>query len=156
MGVVKFGFDEARTLLQNSTVDDEDILFELSYLGEQMCNHARNVTKGHATGGYDDQTGNLRSSIGYRIFKDAQPIKDGGMARVNGTKGNGSEGENKVVSALDTFANSPKVVKNGWTLLVVAGMEYAKYVEDKGYNVLYLTGIELEKKIAEIRKRYGL
>ena len=94
MGVVKFGFDEARTLLQNSTVDDEDILFELSYLGEQMCNHARNVTKGHATGGYDDQTGNLRSSIGYRIFKDAQPIKDGGMARVNGTQGNGSEGKN--------------------------------------------------------------
>ena len=156
MGVVKKGFDEARLLLQNSSINDDDILFELSYLGEQMCNHARNVTKGHTSGGYDDQTGNLRSSIGYRIFKDAYPMKDGGMAQVGSSKGNGSEGKNKVPGTLDAFSNDPRIVKNGWTLLVVAGMEYAQYVEDKGYNVLFLTGIELERKMAEIRKRYGL
>lgn len=156
MGVVKSGFDEARTLLQNSMIDDDDMLYELSFLGEQMCNHARDITKGHTSGGYDDQTGNLRSSIGYRIFKDGKPMKDGGTAQVGGPKGNGSEGKEKVPSALDAFSSDPRVVKNGWTLLVVAGMEYAQYVEDKGYNVLYLTGIELENKMAELRKRLGL
>lgn len=154
MGVRKYGFDNTRRLIESRRISDDDMIMRLQYIGEAICNHARTVTKGHASGGYDDQTGNLRSSIGYRIFKDGRALNDGGFSTVTGAEGVGSEGKSAASRALREYSKS--VPRKGWTLLVVAGMEYAKYVEDKGYNVLHLSKIELDKEIEQLKKRLKL
>lgn len=147
MGVTTFGFEEAKRMAQESGgIPDDEMLLRLSYIGEELCNHARTITPGHSTGGYDDQTGNLRSSIGYRILKDGQRKQDGGFKSVGG-----DEGESNANDALNEFSSQCNA--NGWTLLIVAGMNYAEYVQAKGYNVLHLTAIELQDKIEELKRQ---
>lgn len=152
MGLKKCGFDKASS--GGAGISDEDMIFDLSYIGEKMCNHAREITIGHSSGGYDDQTCNLRSSIGYRILKDGIVIKDSGFKTVSGSLGRGEEGENAARKALDAFSVTASLT--GWTIIIVAGMNYAKYVEDKGYNVLHLTDIALQEEIRKLREKRGL
>lgn len=156
MGVIvaqPFGFDEIRKRVENrkATSDDKKIARWLSYIGEELCNHARTITKGHNSGGYNDQTGNLRSSIGYRIYKDGEKYRQGGFKNV----GRGS-GIQSAKTALDAYAVQNKIPLQGWTLVIVAGMSYAAYVEAKGFNVLHLTEVEMRKRIEELRIRLRL
>ena len=44
------------------------------------------------------------------------------------------------------------VAPKGYTIIVVACISYAKHVEDKGYNVLYLTRHFLNDGIKAIAK----
>lgn len=79
-----------------------------------------------ATGvGFNDQTGNLRASIGYIVlFNGVQLVEDfTGVA--DGIK------QGREVAAKEG-ASYPK----GFVLVIVAGMEYATYVEDLGYDVI--------------------
>lgn len=156
MGVIntgKFGFEEVKKRLQkqNSKVNDAKIERWLSYIGEHLCNHARTITKGHASGGFDDQTGNLRSSIGFRIYKDGRKVKDGGFKNVSG--GNAIS---EAKSALDRYGLAYEIPISGWTIVIVAGMSYATYVESKGYNVLHLTKEEMRLKIEELKQKLGI
>lgn len=73
---------------------------------------------------YVDQTGNLRSSIGYVIFFNGE--------KVAGSFGSGA-GAEKGKSVSEEIAS--KYTK-GFVVVIVAGMEYAAYVEAKGYDVL--------------------
>lgn len=148
MGIKKFGFERVKKKLSKAAkpTNDEQTLRLLSFVGEELCEHARNITPGHSSGGYDDQTGNLRSSIGYRIYKDGDIRKEGGFKSVGGGAGIAAARE-----ALDKYELSHPVSIEGWTLVIVAGMSYAKYVEAKGYNVLHLTKVEMLKKIAELK-----
>lgn len=159
MGIVvkKFGFDEIRRKLasQNKasegTPDNPQVRRLLAYIGEELCNHARTITPSHDSGGYEDQTGNLRSSIGYRIYRDAEIVQDGGFKNVSG-----GDGIDQAKNALDNYGLAYSIPTNGWTLVIVAGMSYAAYVEAKGYNVLHLTNIEMKKKIEELKKDLGM
>ncbi len=78
--------------------------------------------------GFHDQTGNLRSSIGYVVVKDGKPVNvsfgavKGGHAGVN-------EGQRL---ALQVGSRQT----DGYALVVVAGMNYAVHVESKGRDVL--------------------
>lgn len=148
MGVKKFGFDKVKRKLAKvgEPANDQQILRLLTYIGEELCEHARNITPGHSSGGYDDQTGNLRSSIGYRIYKDGDFSAEGGFKSVGG-----AEGISAAREALDKYELSHPISVEGWTLVIVAGMSYARYVEAKGYNVLHLTKVEMLKKIAELK-----
>ena len=95
----------------------------LSYVGEEIVNEAR------LSGNYNDQTGNLRSSIGYVV------AQDGLIARrdYKVTKG-GEDGAQKGQSLAErAAAEHPK----GIVLIVTAGMQYALYVEAMGYDVLF-------------------
>lgn len=97
------------------------------------------AVKGQKTpvfGDYLDQTGNLRNSIGYFIAKDGEIIK-----------GNGSAESKSFASSLIRQYNS------GFSLIVVAGMEYAIYVEAKGYNVISSSELFAKNKLPDIRKR---
>ena len=156
MGIIstgKFGFDEVKKKLQNqsSSVNDKKIERWLSYIGEKLCNHARTVTRSRASGGYDDQTGNLRSSIGFRVYKDGKKVVDGGFKNVSG--GNAIS---EAKTALDKHGLAYEIPIKGWTLVIVAGMSYATYVESKGYNVLHLTKDEMRIKIEELKNRLKL
>ena len=115
----------------------------LRIVGEKCINEAREY------GSYQDQTGNLRSSIGYIVLKDGKPIEKGGFAPTergtDGGKSGQKEGEafiNKVTSQY------PK----GFVLVVIAGMKYASYVEDRNYNVLTSAELLAEREVPKLLK----
>lgn len=169
MGVAKFnkfGFDTLREKARQKAEEvrgasDQELVRWLSYIGEHLCNHARTITKdGHSVGGYDDDTANLRSSIGYRIFKNGEAVKDGGFQNVTVTNKKGEtvtgSGIEEAKDALERYGLAHDIPIDGWTLVIVAGMSYATYVEAKGYNVLHLTKAEMYKEIEELKKDLGL
>lgn len=95
-------------------------------LGEMCLIEARNNK------GYMMQTGALLSSTGYMIFVDGVALHSQFDA-ASGAESNAAQNGIKAGQAL-----AEKVGKNtkGVALVVVAGMNYAAYVEAKGYNVL--------------------
>ena len=96
----------------------------LQELGEMCIEHARNIP---ANQGFQDQTGNLRSSIGYMVFKNGVAVHtayDKVMA--------GSDGAMKG----EALAKKVGEGKQGISLVVTAGMNYAVYVEATGRDVL--------------------
>lgn len=95
-------------------------LFQLQYLGEQLVTYAKEQHN------YTDRTGNLTNSIAYAVVKEGKIVSYGGENQ----PGEGADTALKV--ATDYAASVP----NTFSLIVVAGMNYAAYVEAKGYNVI--------------------
>ena len=92
---------------------------------------------------------NLKNSISFAVFLDGKLINTtiGKIPEPDKVKG----GQAQVQGALEEYASKPGVVApKGYTIIVVAGMVYGKYVEDKGYNVLYLTKYYLRNGIKDI------
>lgn len=112
-------------------------------LGEMCLIEARNNK------GYMMQTGALLSSTGYMIFVDGVALHSQFDA-ASGAESNAAQNGIKAGQAL-----AEKVGKNtkGVALVVVAGMNYAAYVEAKGYNVLssaeHLAQRELPRMLEE-------
>jgi hypothetical protein len=145
----------------------------LKKLGEECITHARNISI--KDGGFQDQSGNLRSSIGYMVFKNGvavhtgyeavsippgtikvrrtvkRKLKDGTtktysyMANVR-VGGDGTEG----VRAGQELANRVGSQTKGIVLVVTAGMNYATYVEAKGRDVLASAELLAERKLPKI------
>jgi hypothetical protein len=86
------------------------------------------IAEARKSGSYTDQTGNLRSSVGYAMVGQ-QAGKVDTVAGFKGTQAGQVEGE--------AAARKLALSANPNTLIVVAGMKYGKYVQAKGYNVLY-------------------
>nr|DAK36182.1 MAG TPA: hypothetical protein [Caudoviricetes sp.] len=112
-----------------------ETIYKLSYIGERVVNTAR------LSGEYLDQTGNLRSSIGYIISVDGEIIRQGEFNVVKDGKDGTKSGE--------ALAQALAKTSKGITLIVVAGMHYAVYVSAKGLDVLDSAEIELEKQLQE-------
>jgi len=85
------------------------------------------VAEAYEAGNYSDRTGCLRSSIGYGVCKDGKIVAEGGFRLV----GNGTDGQNEGRALLQELA----MQSDGLCLFLVAGMKYARYVADKGFNV---------------------
>ena len=107
-------------------------------------------------GKYNNITGNLRSSLGYVVAQDGKIIKEGGFKQVQGrgenyekvfftTKaqktvqfwakgkaGDGSEGSRQGLEYARSLARKSK----GIMLIVVAGMDYASYVNSMRLDVI--------------------
>lgn len=120
-------------------------ILRLQYLGEMCVKHAREVP---AEVGFTDQTGNLRSSIGYVIFKDGVAIHESYMqVKEGGTGVNVGLALAKRVGAKYT---------EGIALVVTAGMNYAIHLEAKGRDVLAsaetLAKQELPNMVEELKK----
>lgn len=85
------------------------------------------------TNTYTDRTNNLRSSIGYVLFRDGEFVKSNFSDGGSGTDGNGKTGA-------QTGENLAKEVgkefTKGYVCVLVAGMDYAVYVESKGFDVI--------------------
>lgn len=98
----------------------------LQRLGE-MC-----LVEARTNKGYMMQTGALLSSTGYEVFVDGVAIHSQFDAE-SGAESNAAEtGIKSGQSIAETIGKGTK----GIALVVVAGMNYAAYVEAKGYNVL--------------------
>jgi len=95
------------------------ILAILQRRGEQFIVACRNELT------YEDQTGNLRSSIGYFIYKGNTCIMKGfGDVEI--------EGQDAGTSVAEELTKEEGV----YYLIGVAGMNYASAVESLGYNVI--------------------
>lgn len=95
------------------------------YIGEMLIAHAKTST------GFTDQTGNLRSSIGYMVFAKGQLKGDNYISHLGAQ--DGMEQGKLLAMELGLPINGDVV------LVVTAGMKYAIHVESKGYNVLTAT-----------------
>jgi 3-oxoacyl-ACP reductase-like protein len=114
----------------------------LIYVGKACVNEARD------NGGYTDQTGNLKSSIGFMVLNDGLVIQKGGFKLVKkGSKGKkeGAEYISQLVSQHNT----------GLVLLVVAGMNYASYVESMNLNVVTSGELLSEQMIPKMLNKLG-
>lgn len=101
-----------------------------AYVGEKCVNEARDF------GGYEDQTGALRSSVGYIVLVDGVILNENFKITERPIK---KKQDMKALglSTARTFAQQMAAKYNkGFVLVVVAGMNYAAYVEARGYNVL--------------------
>lgn len=98
----------------------EEIIRALSYLGEQCIARIRDRS---AKESWYDQTGNLRSSVGYAVYQDGNISVESSFNQVK----NGSQGIKEGKKAIIELA--AKYAGNKFTLVILAGMEYAEYVE---------------------------
>jgi hypothetical protein len=99
----------------------------LSYLGEMVVNRAKDEPPASEGGvSFHDRTGNLRSSIGYMVAYNGKIIK-----KYAAGKKDGKAAAIELMEALASKSTGGKAL-----LVVVAGMEYAIYVEMKGFSVI--------------------
>lgn len=99
---------------------DRATVFMLQALGESLAAYA----KEHRT--YTDRTGNLTNSIGYAVARGKELVAHSGIDQP------GAASEAAMRAVMQMIANG----QNSYSVIVVAGMNYAAYVEAKGYNVL--------------------
>ncbi len=100
--------------LDNSTID------ALCNIGERAYQKAIKSVD------YMNDTGNLRSCIGWGVYRDRHKVAQGGFTPIAG----GVQGSAKGKALLDEV-EKPK----GYALVFVAGMYYASYVESRGKDV---------------------
>lgn len=112
--------------------------------------------------GYKDRTANLKNSISFALYHDGKQITKSIGEGYNATykdehnkKQNNPHTKGEVMqmrsNALEEYAQKQGVVAtSGYSLIIVAGMSYGKYVEDKGHNVLYLTRHFLHEEMKKI------
>ena len=103
-------------LLKFAKENEKKFINALAFIGEEFVNEARSKRT------YQDQTGNLRASIGYAIIKNGKTVKF--------TAKDSPESGELVSNLVQQGGNE------GIYLIVFAGMEYALYVEAKGFDVL--------------------
>ena len=118
------------------------IIYNLCAVGEQVLNAAR------LTNSYKDQTGNLRSSIGYVVAVDGEIVK---MSSFDVVKEGGEGAKGGKAYAMKLVRDFPK----GIVLIVVAGMNYASYVSAKGYDVLDSSELLADKLVPQMLGKLG-
>ncbi len=110
---------------------------KLKETGEMFVKLARE------SGTYQDQTGNLRSSIGYVIVKNGT-VLDKNFAQA----GKGTD-PSKGAPAAEKLAARIALGMPGFVLIGVAGMNYSAAVEAKGFEVISNTSLQVEKYLVD-------
>ena len=122
----------------------EAAITALNYVGLECINEARQ------NGKYTDQSGNLRSSINYVVLDDGVAIRKGDFKMVKNTATEAKQKSEELIAKLSA------TYKTGLVLVVVAGMDYAVYVEARGYNVLNSAETLAKKLVPQMLKELGL
>ena len=118
---------------------------ELDYLAFEIITDARNKTK--AIGGFDDDSGNLWSSIGFILMYDGEVLHEDFKESNQGSdRATGVEVGRKMAG--DIAKENPE----GWAIVIVAGMNYASWVEAKGYDVISGSTLIPEARLAQVLK----
>jgi hypothetical protein len=98
---------------------------------QMTCLEITNLAK--STNTYKDQTNNLRSSIGFILYDKGEFVAERFEIAGIGTEGDGKKG---VERGKQVAAEAVEAYPDALVGVIVAGMEYALYVEAKGYDVL--------------------
>ena len=116
---------------------------KLLQLAEEAVTHAKHNK------GYKDRTANLKNSISFALFYDGELVTQqvGKIPQPN----EAPKEHQGVASNLEQFCSETGVVRpTGYSLIIVAGMEYGAHVEHKGYNVLHLTKYYLRDEMKKV------
>ena len=117
---------------------------DLNYIGTKVVSDIRDSVVSY----WMDDTGNLRNSIGYILLEDGRRIGEN-FKEVNST---GKEGMPKAKAFADELQ---KQYPSGYVLIIVAGMEYAAYVEAIESRQVLTGGAKLAKDLlAEINAKW--
>lgn len=133
---IKGNFTEAQItkVFANATrIYIDRVVKVYSKAGTAMVEDARSRTKdlgAHNGGSFGNITWDLRSSIGCAVFVDG--VKKFDYFPILNTGNDGAQRGRDYAEELSTGLS-------GIVLIVVAGMEYARSVESKGYNVIDAT-----------------
>lgn len=118
-------FDPAIYVSKCKEIIERNTIRALSKLGEECVTYVRDRTPEES---WKDHTGNLRSSVGYMVLYNGEPVKQGGFKSTTAPEGNGAqgkaEGEKFLKEVVTQISN-----ENGFALVLVAGMNYAEKVE---------------------------
>ncbi len=122
----------------------ETTIFDILQInGEQFVAYCRNLNT------YKDRTGNLRASIGYVISKDGKTL-------LSNIEGGGQLGKAKAGQLIKEVQAQYPI---GYTLIVVAGMDYAAYVEAKGFDVItggsQIAAASVKRAFDRLKKKLG-
>ena len=142
------------TLLGSANKDVEDAVSEAyAEAGEKVVDGIRNGDMSN----WQDDTGSLRSSIGYVVCRKGQIIKSSNF----GTVLNGADGSEKGRRLGERLA--AQYSRYDFALIIVAGEEYAVYVEAVEGKVVLAGGqlfVEknitrmLQDKISKVLRKY--
>lgn len=119
---------------------EQAALFQLKDLGEELTKYAKDKHN------YTDRTGNLTNSIGYAIVRGSDIVFFGGAIQ----QGEGAD------NALKVAMKMAENLTNSFTLIIVAGMNYAAYVESRGYNVILPAELKARKDFPKAMQIHGL
>ena len=106
------------------------------------------ITEARDNGSYIDQTGNLRSSIGYAVVVDGRITS----MQISEQVKDGVAGKGEATAFLSRLASEHKT---GICLIVVAGMNYAVYVEGRGKNVLTSAKLLADRLVPQMLEQLG-
>lgn len=120
---------------------EDKMLVLLQAGGEKFIKVARR------SGSYKDQTGNLRSSIGYVIAKDGKVLTENFTESDKGTDKTTGKYKGRRLAEKVSLSHT-----GGYVLVGVAGMEYAAAVEAKGYEVVSGANTQCEKYLRDTLK----
>ena len=126
-----------RFLMAAFTIIRNEVSNALAKLGEECIAKIRDRSGSES---WYDQTGNLRSSIGYAVYDYGWKKVQSSFQTVMG----GSDGSSEGRKMINNLANEYSKV---YALVVVAGMNYAEYVESLE-NKDVLARLERAKKSA--------
>lgn len=117
---------------------DDEFKRTFAYIGEVCVKKIRSRSQSES---WIDQTGNLRSSIGYAVTEyGKQTIKSQFEVLLEGSEGS-REGKKFLDSLIGQF-------KQSYALIVVAGMNYAEFVEARdNKDVLASTELWAKKEM---------
>ncbi len=121
----------------------------LAFVGNECVKIARDTSKSKT---FTDQTGNLRSSIGYAIVIDGRVLNTSDFENVEGKKKRGGKGKPNGLNFVNELAQKHS---KGIVLLVVAGMNYASYVETTR-DVLKSAEINAKVLLSRLLKELGI
>jgi hypothetical protein len=118
---LKSNFNESKSKREVQAQADtlyQKIINAFIYAAEDFIVNARGQAQSHVMGQYEDKTGNLRNSIGYFIFHNGELVHE----------------KNEITANLSKVQDF--IRPTGFQMILIAGMNYASYVESKGYNVI--------------------
>lgn len=142
----KFNQRDIQARLKRATENiTSAVLDRMELVGWEFVKMAREKTA--AQGGFNDVTGNLRSSIGFAIV-------DHGVVKTENYEGKGRLGKQEAKNFIRELKGD---FEEGYALIVVAGMDYAAAVESRGKDVITGSSLEaeatLKTAIANIQRK---
>lgn len=119
---------------------DEEMVASLVSAGNTIVNMAKD------THTYKNRSGNLEASTGFGVVVRGQLVEYGGF---DSSFIGGNVGVEKLKSIIDE-------AKEEYSIIIVAGMEYATYVERSGYVVLDNARYDGESVLKELLDKINI
>ena len=143
------GGNKAKNAFYKYTADVQENAIQsaiviLNDVGVECVKEARTAMQ------YKVQSGNLTSSIGYAVVYNGRIVKQSNFEKVKQTATEGAATGKELIRQLASSYS------DGLVLILVAGMNYAVYVEARGYNVLNSAEDLAKQLVPEMLRKVGL